>query len=405
VNRHNAPRPFRLTILASHPVQYHVPLFRALATHPGFEVMVVYCGAWGAKRYFDAGFRQAITWDVNLLEGYDQRFLRNLSWRQGPSTFFGTISPEVTGFIRRNRPDALLVHGWSKATNWLAMRAAWGARVPVWMRGESTLLSEHGSMKLLLKRSLLRRLFRRVHLFLAIGQRNQEFYEAYGVPRDRVVLVPYAADNGFFMERAQRESEARHRTRRAFGLREDVPLVLVSGKLLAQKRPQDVLEACAVVARRAAVGLAYVGDGIERAALERRAHDLGFSGAVFLGVQNQSALPALYSAADLLVLASDFEPWGMVVNEAMCCGLPVVVSDKVGAGADLVADGINGLVYPAGDVSALADRMLRLVQDEGLRHSMARESVKRICEWSVEVGVEALAGQVARMSADRAVAG
>jgi glycosyltransferase involved in cell wall biosynthesis len=113
----------------------------------------------------------------------------------------------------------------------------------------------------------------------------------------------------------------------------------------------------------------------------------------------------LYSAADLLVLASEFEPWGMVVNEAMCCGLPVVVSDKVGAAADLVADGINGFVYPVGDVPALADRVLRLVEDEGLRRAMARESVRRIGEWSVEAGVDALASRVARMGADRALAG
>jgi glycosyltransferase involved in cell wall biosynthesis len=111
----------------------------------------------------------------------------------------------------------------------------------------------------------------------------------------------------------------------------------------------------------------------------------------------------LYSAADLLVLASDFEPWGMVVNEAMCCGLPVVVSDKVGAAADLVVDGVNGFVYPAGDVPALAERVLRLVQDEGLRHAMARESVRRIGDWSVVVGVDALARRVIR--ADRALAG
>jgi glycosyltransferase involved in cell wall biosynthesis len=181
-----------------------------------------------------------------------------------------------------------------------------------------------------------------------------------------------------------------------------VPLVLVSGKLLPRKRPKDVLEACALVARRTAVSLAYVGDGIERAALESCARDLGFSGIAFLGVQNQSALPALYSAADLLVLASDFEPWGMVVNEAMCCGLPVVVSDKVGAAADLVVDGVNGFVYPAGDVPALADRVFRLVQDEGLRRAMARESVRRIGHWSVDAGVDTLA--CGMMRADRALA-
>jgi glycosyltransferase involved in cell wall biosynthesis len=216
--------------------------------------------------------------------------------------------------------------------------------------------------------------------------------------------VPYAADNNFFMGRAQPEAQVRRRIRRESGLPEDVPLVLVSGKLIARKRPLDVLEACALVGRRAAVSLAYVGGGIERDAIERRARELGFSRIVFLGVQNQSALPALYSAADLLVLPSDFEPWGMVINEAMCCGLPVVVSDKVGAAADLVADGVNGFVYPMGDVPALAHRVLRIVSDDGLRSAMARESVRRIGEWSVETGVDALVRRVALRIGDRAIA-
>lgn len=394
-------RRFRLTILASHPVQYHVPLFRALAAHPGFQITVLYCGAWGTERYYDRGFRQALAWDVELLEGYDHRFLRNLSWRRGPSTFFGTISPEIVSLIWRDRPDALLVHGWSRATNWLAMGAAWASGVPVWMRGESTLLNSPGAAKLFLKRSLLRRLFRRVQLFLAIGRRNQEFYEAYGVPAHRIALVPYAADNAFFMKRAQSSWEARCDIRKGFGLREDVPLVLFSGKLLARKRPQDVLEACARVACRVPVSLAYVGHGTERAAIERRARDLGFSDVAFLGVQNQSVLPALYSAADLLVLPSDFDPWGMVVNEAMCCGLPVVVSDKVGAAADLVSDGANGFVYPVGDVPALADLLLRLVEDDSVRRAMGGESLRRIREWSVEAGVTTLAHRV--IGADHAL--
>jgi glycosyltransferase involved in cell wall biosynthesis len=402
MNSYSVQRRFRLTILASHPVQYHVPFFRALAAHPGFEVTVLYCGAWGVEPYHDPGFGQRLAWDVDLVSGYSHSFLRNLSWCPNPSTFFGTISPEIVGIIRRNPPDALLVHGWSRATNWLGMFAAWATRVPVWMRGESTLLQHLGPAKLIVKRLSLRQLFPQVALFLAIGRRNQEFYEAYGVPRDRLVVVPYAADNKLFMKGAEREVAARRLTRRAFGLREDVPLVLFSGKLVAKKRPQDVLEACAIVAHRATVALAYVGDGVERAALERRAWELGFTEVAFLGVQNQSALPALYSAADLLVLPSEFEPWGMVVNEAMCCGLPVVVSDKVGAAADLVTDGVNGFIYPAGDVSALGDRVLRLVKDEQLRREMAKESIRQITEWSVGRGVNTLARRV--LWADRAFA-
>jgi glycosyltransferase involved in cell wall biosynthesis len=158
--------------------------------------------------------------------------------------------------------------------------------------------------------------------------------------------------------------------------------VLFCAKLQRWKGPQDLLEAFA----RADVPnsyLVYAGDGPERSNLEGRATELGIAQRVrFLGFVNQSQLPAAYSAADLFVLPSLFEPFGLVVNEAMLCGLPVAVSDRVGAKFDLVLPGENGYVFPAGDVEALACILREILPDPEKRARMGAAARRRMETWS-----------------------
>jgi glycosyltransferase involved in cell wall biosynthesis len=102
---------------------------------------------------------------------------------------------------------------------------------------------------------------------------------------------------------------------------------------------------------------------------------------VFTGFVNQSDLPGLYAALDIFVLPSEHEPWGLAVNEAMCAGLPVVVSQGVGCVADLVRDGVNGYTPAAGDIGGLARALQRLIEDEDLRERQGRASLTRIQQW------------------------
>jgi glycosyltransferase involved in cell wall biosynthesis len=108
----------------------------------------------------------------------------------------------------------------------------------------------------------------------------------------------------------------------------------------------------------------------------------GLDNVVFTGFKNQSELPALYGSSDIFVLPSEHEPWGLAVNEAMCAGLPVVVSREVGCVVDLVQDGVNGYTPAAGDVDGLAFALQRLIADRNLRQRQGQASLKRVEQWA-----------------------
>ena len=174
------------------------------------------------------------------------------------------------------------------------------------------------------------------------------------------------------------------------GIPHDLPVVLFSGKLSPVKRPMDLLKAfqemLKTTGRKAA--LVYLGDGELRPELERYRRDEDIPNVYFAGFQNQSELPRYFVAADIFVLPSRYEPWGLVVNEAMCFGLPVIVSDQVGAGGDIVRSGVNGFICPTGDVSALAAFLGKLLSDSDLRMRMGTESRKIIQQWNYQEDVK-----------------
>ena len=381
-------RPHRLAVLTSHVVQYQAPLWRLLAATPGLSPHVMFCSPHGAQAYFDDGFGQRVQWDIPLLDGYSHETLPNISPRPHQARFWGVINPGVVSRLRRGAFDAVLVHGWARATLWLAMLTAFASGLPVIMRGESNLLVAPSRVRGALKRAGLPALLRRVAACLAIGRHNAEFYRAHGVPERRIFMAPYAVDNRFFAGHAARLPE-RATLKRELGL-PPVPLVLFSGKLSDVKRPLDLLRAFAEVVHRRPAALAFVGDGPLDTAVRAHVEAHGVPGVHLLGFRNQSELPRHYAAADVFVLPSGFEPWGLVVNEAMCFGLPVIVSDKVGAGGDLVQEGINGFITPAGDIGALAQKLDALIADAELRRRMGEASRRIIAGWSHEAAAQGL---------------
>lgn len=379
---------FRLAVLASHPIQYQAPLFRALAAVPEVDLHVFFCGRWGQERYVDPGFGVSFSWDIPLLEGYRHSFLPNLSPARTPGGFLSMANPWIAAALLKERFDALLLHGWGRMTNWMAWSCAGLLGMPILLRGESNGMSEPTGLKGWIKRIALRTLFARVSGFLAIGSHNANFYRTYGIPEAAIFWTPYAVDNGFFMERA-RELETRKRAlKEREGLAPDLPVVLYCGKFIREKRPLDLLEALATLKDEVRFGTVLVGDGplradVERLVVERRLQDVRL-----VGFRNQRDLPIYYSMSDVLVLPSGFEPWGLVVNEAMCFGVPVITSDRVGSAADLVREGENGFTYPVGDVVALADRLRRVLIDGATRREMGGRSRDIIARWGIDETVD-----------------
>jgi glycosyltransferase involved in cell wall biosynthesis len=369
----------RLAILTTHPIQYHTPLYRLLARDPRIALKVYFCDDHGLRPSYDTQFGRAIQYDVPLVEGYAHEFLPNLHPRPTPKPS-KLLNPGVARLLLGDVCDVLVVHGYNFPSAMLALLGPHG-RTKVVLRGESNLLRPRSTPIRLAKNVYLRSLFSRIDHFLAIGSLNAAYYAAYGVPRERISVAPYTVDDSLFASaRASNEAERRAR-RSALGLPPDGLLVLFVGKFIPLKRPLDIVRAVASLPSDCAVSLALAGSGELEAQVRAEIAQLGVEKRVqLLGFKNQSELPQLYGCADVLVLASDTETWGLVVNEAMAAGMVPIVTDRVGCGPDLVEP---SCIYPFGDVTALQAILTRMAREPEWFAELRARAEQRIAHWGL----------------------
>ena len=352
-------RRLRIGVVASHPVQYHSPWFRALAQ--ACDLRVLYAHRQTAAQQGQAGYGVAFDWDRDLLEGYEHAFMRNRAKRPGVQHFRGCDTPEIFAEVRRDRRDAWVTMGWYLQSFWQTVAACRLARVPVMARGDSHLGNHPAPWRRAARRAVHPWVLRGFNGFLCPGQRHRAYLRHYGVPDRKIHAVPHPIDDGFFASTARASRGQREALRHDMGVGPHDRLVLSVGRLIDWKRPLDPLHAIAAEPElRARFVVAYAGDGPMRSEIERTAQALGVR-MHLLGFQNQTQLPAVYAAADaLLVCSTAQESWGLVVNEAMACGTPAIVSDVIGCAPDMIEQGATGFTYPMGDVTALGQALLRL---------------------------------------------
>ena len=393
----------RLAIVASHPIQYQAPWFRALARVT--DLTVFFCHRQDGAGQADAGFGVRFEWDVPLLDGYDHRWLENRARRPDVSQFRGCDTPEIAPLLRDRSFDACIVCGWYLKSYLQAIRACRKARVALFLRGDSQLATPRSALVRAGKHLPYRWLLRRVDGHLYVGEANRQYLRHYGVAESQLFFVPHFVDNAFFGRIADeaRETGAAAQIRESTGARAGSRLFVFAGKLIPKKRPADFLRALAA-ARATGADLRglIVGSGPLGPDLERLAADLRIP-VVFAGFRNQTELPRYLAAADALVLPSDGrETWGLVVNEAMACGLPALVSRATGCAEDLIAEGSTGYTFDVGDVPALARAMLaahRRLEDDGLafRAAVASTIERYGINAAVQGTLEALDRTVAKL--------
>lgn len=390
-------RALRILLVGAHPVQYASPIFRLLARDPRVEIQVAYCDMQGVESEVDPGFGVEVKWDIPLIDGYPWAHLPNRSLTQHEGTFFGLLNPGVWRLISRGNFDAVvLLTGYVCATFWIAMAAAkWKGTLVLFGTDANELVPRDAKRwKLWLKRLLWPRLFRLADIVLIVSTGGAALMRSLGIPNDRIALVPFCVDNNWWLEKSDQVDRAAVRAR--WNLPDDAFVVLFCAKLQPWKRPQDLLRAFASLAG-SNVFLVFAGDGALRSALESEALSLGIAERVrFLGFVNQSGLPETYTASDILVLPSEYEPFGLVVNEAMLCRCPVIVSNRVGARFDLVREGETGYVFPCGDVRALAATLQDAVSDRARLRRMGESARERMASWSPSDYVNALVEAASR---------
>lgn len=390
--------PLRLAYLVTHPIQYQAPLLRRIAAMPEVALHVFFQSDISTRSYHDRGFGQAITWDVPLLEGYAHSFLPPLG--RARSDRVPQYSRGLAKALRDGRFDALWVHGYARPYNMLALAYALSRGMRLLVRDD---VHKRGNQRdpwrERVKKVQMRLLSALGVRFLAIGTLNADYYRELGVNPHNIVLAPYAVDNASFQARIAEASPRREALRAALGLKPEAPVILFAGKFQGRKRAGDLLEAYRMaLPRLAAAGaptpwLVYAGSGETEAAVRAAAE--GMEHVRFLGFQNQGQLAGLFDLCDLFVMPSAAEPWGLVVNEVMNAGKPVVVTDEAGCGPDLVHPGENGFIYPTGDVEQLAEHLVTLIAGAALRERMGRRSLEIIDGWNFEKDLSALAWALA----------
>ena len=370
----NSRGAIRLAAVAASPVFYQTPLYRRLATDPRVDLTVLYGSTAGLRPYDDAGFGgRTVVWDDDLLAGYRSTFARAADRNELFGGFFALRDFDLFRRILRLDYDVVWVHGFAYLTLWLVMIAAWLRRTPVLLREEQTLVRRRSWMRRSIRAPILRVFFRLVS-GLFIGTNNRRHFEHYGMAAGRLFYAPYCVDNEALGAEAQRLGPQKPRLREDFGIAEDCPVILLVAKLVERKQPQMLLEAFREVRNRRRCALLFVGEGGLEEDLRRRVQDEEIPDVHFAGFLNRSEIARAYAVADVFVLPSLDEPWGIVVNEAMNFSLPIVASDAVGCAADLVCDGVNGFTVPSDDAGALASAIDRLVADPALRRRFGERS-------------------------------
>jgi glycosyltransferase involved in cell wall biosynthesis len=371
----------RLAIITTHPIQYYAPVFKQLAKQVDVKVFYTWGEASIAKH--DPGFGKTIQWDIDLLDGYDYQWLNNTAADPGSHHFNGIINPDIIDSIEAWQPDTILVYGWAYKSHLKVLRY-FKNKLPVLFRGDSTLLDEKAGLKSLIRSVYLKWVYKHVDYALYTGLNNKAYFKKYGLQDKQLIFAPHAIDNDRFAITS--DEEVAH-LKQQLNINGDSLLILFAGKLEDKKDPALLLRSFINLGADN-VHLLFVGNGILISWLKQQA--MAYSNIHFMDFQNQTYMPVIYQACDIFCLPSKGpgETWGLAVNEAMACGKPVLVSDKVGCAVDLVKNNTNGYIHKAASVTDITGKLASLVNNGKTALSQMGKNSKQIIEqWSFTIQV------------------
>ena len=336
----------RVAFLTPLPTPYRQPLLERLVENSDWDMVVYYFSASESDR----------SWIVRVPES-DPRY-RVLPGRSlasmGKKSFINHWNPTLFGELDAGRFDVVVIPGYALLSSQMAIAWAWLRRKPYVIHSESHLAEARSWPRRMAKEIFVRRVISRAAACLATGTLSKEYLCHYGARLDRIFLLPNTPDVDWFILRSDELRPRRDELRRKWRLPEG-PTVIFVGRLIQVKGVDVLIKAFGELLEDVpGAQLMVVGDGPEEQNLRELVKHLGVEEHIhFLGFHQRDELVELYTCADVFCLPSRHEPWGVVVNEAAACGLPLVVSDRVGAGKDLVTAGENGFIVPVEDAGAL----------------------------------------------------
>jgi glycosyltransferase involved in cell wall biosynthesis len=379
--------PDRVGVLLLHNIMapYRYPLFRALAAQPDIDLTVWFMSRSAKNRRWRHGVGEEL--------GFKYAVLPNIEFNYSSRDLFTYIVNYTFPWRYSQRSFDVLI-----SAGWLDFAAQVGFVLSKLLHRKFILWSESTPNEPSWRRSvampLVRTMVRGADEYIAVGTRSRQYLEMLGAPRPRVFTAFSTVDVDHFRRVSAQARPSRNRRKVELGITRG-RVLLYCGQFIERKGLRYLLEAFAMVKREYQdIALALVGYGPQRSMLLEQTARLGMSDVHILDHVEVRDIPAMYALADIFVLPSLEETWGLVANEAMACGLPVILTDCVGSSVDLVRDGRNGYVVPAADPASIADRCLRLLRDPVLLERQSQCSLEHIQGFTPERAADAFADAV-----------
>jgi len=356
----------RLVITTEIISPYRIPVFNVIAQHPDIDLHVIFLAETDPSMRRWKVYKDEIRFSYEVLP----------HWRRRIAGYNLLLNIGMTAALERARPDVIVCGGYGYLASWQLLRWARRRKRPIFLWSESNRQDQRRGTPAV--EMLKRRFIRACSGFVVPGKSAAAYVASFDVPGERIFVAPNAVDNAFFSREAALARPRAAEIRRKLRLPDRY--LLHVGRLVLSKGVFDLLDAysCLAPALRETVGLLFVGDGVEQSELEARAAAIHPGVIRFAGFAHREQLAVYYALAEALVFPTHTDPWGLVVNEAMACGIPVVTTDAGGCVADLVQDGWNGYVVPKGAPQKLAEALAKIVAEPDLNAIMAARSAQRI---------------------------
>lgn len=366
--------PRDLIVFDTHPIQYRSPLFRELSkTLTGFKVYF-FDSQFNGKRWWfhEVGKIPQQTWNIELNSGFENTtlHLHSLSLLKRFQYLTQVVSSE--------RPRALLLFGYYLPEHWWLLKICNQRKIPVLYIGET--FSDSLGFRGWIKKRFTKYWTARVHRIISIGTKNESYYKNLGIPDTKVISGKYCIDPKFFTLSKEQSADTRRDWRNKIKVPDNGTVFLFVGRLFDRKRPQDVLELQRRLQDEEKAYLVIIGNGELEGSVRQSVSRL--KRCIYLGFQDQNQTKQAYHGCDVLLVPSQYETWGLVINEAFSCGRPAIVTDKCGAAEDLVLNEETGFVYPVGDLDKLEHSCRRLLSDPDLLSKLEKNALERVQEFT-----------------------
>ena len=345
---------------------YRLPLLRAIARE--VDLTVILSAPMEPNRRWPL-------WELSTKESFGTVFLRGLRLHTGRDYMY--LQPGVLAVLRRLACDVVITSGFSLNSLIAGLYArTHGKKALLW--SEATPHTERGCSR---ARKAYRKAVARLHsAFIVAGVEARRYLLSLGVSKDRCFTGVDAVED------VRRRPDFAELETAATSIRAGLPgvILLYAGRLIPGKGVDHLLEAYRKICHRYEVCLVLMGEGRLEQQLREQVNPRQLPGVHFVGFKDEPEKWAYFLASDVFVFPTEHDAWGLVVNEAMLCGLPVVCSRFAGCAADLVQDDVNGYLVDPFDVCRLAGRLEALIADPVKRRAMSRESLERIAHYSID---------------------